>query len=462
MIFLSSWDLVLTPIYLLLIIFIAKRYRDRKYPQGHPLRKYYLPGLYVKLFGAIFIGLLYEFYYKGGDTSNYFTNAKIINSSLDHSAITWIKLLFRNSAYSDPSIYNYASQLSIYDDSASYMVARVAAVLGLFNFTTYLPIALLFAYFSFTGIWAMYRTFVNLYPSLYKQLAVAFLFIPSVFVWGSSIYKDTICIFALGWMVYTTFRIFINKDFSFRNLFLLSLSFYLLAIIKVYILLAFVPALAAWLMLTYSYKVRSFAVRMFLMLVVAGIIILGFISLSQQFSQELDKYSLDRIVKTANVTRNYISSVSEQESGSAYNLGELDGSVGGMLSKFPQGVVVTLFRPFLWEAKKPIIMLSALEALIFLFFFLKAIARHRFRTFKVIFNDPNLIFCLVFSLVFAFAVGVTSYNFGTLSRYKIPCLPFFATFLVILLYKNQPAVNPVNSRYSRKRYIHEDRVSSPA
>src|SRR3954465_15428974 len=101
MLYLSIWDFVLTPIYLLIIIMIAKRYRDRKYPPGHSLRKYYLSGLYMKLFGAVFIGLLYEFYYNGGDTYNYFSHAKIINSALNDSVITWIKLLLRFSPDND-------------------------------------------------------------------------------------------------------------------------------------------------------------------------------------------------------------------------------------------------------------------------------------------------------------------------------------------------------------------------
>ncbi|HRA12632.1 MAG TPA: hypothetical protein PKX31_13225, partial [Chitinophagaceae bacterium] len=46
-------------------------------------------------------------------------------------------------------------------------------------------------------------------------------------------------------------------------------------------------------------------------------------------------------------------------------------------------------------------------------------------------------FCLVFTLIFAFAVGISSYNFGTLSRYKIPCLPFYAVALIVIFYKNK-------------------------
>jgi hypothetical protein len=105
-----------------------------------------------------------------------------------------------------------------------------------------------------------------------------------------------------------------------------------------------------------------------------------------------------------------------------------------MLTKFPQAVVVTLFRPFIWESKKIIVLLSGLEALLFLYFTIKVIIKRKTGIFSMVIKDPNLSFCLAFSIIFAFAVGITSYNFGALSRYKIPCLPFYAASLVILYY----------------------------
>jgi len=96
--------------------------------------------------------------------------------------------------------------------------------------------------------------------------------------------------------------------------------------------------------------------------------------------------------------------------------------------------VVTLFRPFPWEAKKVIVLLSALEALMFVYFTFKAFQKRGIpKTLSLIFKDPNLLFCLTFSLIFAFAVGISTYNFGALSRYKIPCLPFYAAFLMIVI-----------------------------
>ncbi|HEX2627488.1 MAG TPA: hypothetical protein VHM26_00700, partial [Chitinophagaceae bacterium] len=38
----------------------------------------------------------------------------------------------------------------------------------------------------------------------------------------------------------------------------------------------------------------------------------------------------------------------------------------------------------------------------------------------------------VFSIIFAAAIGSTALNFGSLSRYKIPCLPFYLIMIFVL------------------------------
>ncbi len=407
-----------------------------------------MPGLYVKFGGAIFIALVYQFYYGGGDTFNFYRHSQVINSALDDSISNWIDLLFRKSPDLNPQLYKYTSQLEWYNDRSSYLVAVIGAVFGLFNGTSYLPISLLFAYFTFTGVWAMYRTFVNLYPQLHKELAIAFLFIPSTFVWGSAMFKDTVCMFGLGWMTYTTFRIFVNGDFSLKNLFMLGLSFYLIGVIKLYILLAFLPALALWLLLTYSHKIHTVGLRWMVNLLFVAMTIGGFFFFSKRFATEMNKYSLEKVAKTAAETRGWIAYASGDE-GSAYDLGEFNPSLVGMLTKFPQAVVVTLFRPFIWESKKVIVLLSGLEALLFLFFTVKVIAKRKTKIFSLISKDPNLSFCLVFSIIFAFAVGISSYNFGALSRYKIPCLPFYAAFLIILYFNFETRTVLSQKNYSK-------------
>lgn len=449
---LTIWDFILTPVFILILSAIAIKQRNKRYPLGHPLRPYFMKGLYLKFAGAIFIGLLYEYYYGGGDTYAYFNHTRVINSALQDSFSSWLKLLTRSSVIKNPEIYKYAAQMEWYTDPNSYTVAVIASIFSLVAGTNYLPIAMLFAYFSFTGIWAMYRTFVNIYPKLHKELAIAFLFIPSTFVWGSAIFKDTICMFGVGWLTYTTFRLFINRDFSAKNILLLCLGFYLVLKTKIYILLAFIPALSIWLLTTYSSKIKSPALRFLVKIVFIAFSAVAFLFFTQLFANELQRYSLENIAETASSTRDWLAYSSGDE-GSSYDLGEFDPSIVGMLVKFPQAVVVTLFRPFPWEARKVIVLLSALEALAFAYFTFRAFQKRGiFKTFSLIAKDPNILFCLIFSVIFAFAVGISTYNFGALSRYKIPCLPFYAAFLMIVLnyHKTSFSTKPVQLNNPKK------------
>lgn len=437
----------------MVLVFIATRIRNKQYSPKHPLYKYYLPGLLVKFAGAIFIALVYQYYYHGeGDSFDYFNDGQIINSSLHDSFFTWVKLLLRTPETSDPYLYRYISQMRFYADPAGYAVAKISAILGLFTANTYIPTALLFAFLAYTGFWAMFTTFCNIFPRYYKQLAIAFLFVPSTFVWGSAIYKDTVCMFGLGWLTYTTFRMVIHKEFSAKNLFLLCISVYLIAVIKVYILLAFMPALVVWLLMNYSHRIKSVAVQWLVNLFFIAVTVGGFYFFTGRFAKELNRYSLEKLVQTATVTRRWIT-YSTSEEGSSYDLGEIDPSLWGMVKKFPAAVNVTLYRPFLWEVRKPIVLLSALESFVFLVLTLMAFYRNGFlNTFRLIFRNPNLLFLFIFSIIFAFAIGISTGNFGTLSRYKIPCMPFFAALLLILYYQKEPVTE--KKQYAKRPVRH--------
>jgi hypothetical protein len=144
------------------------------------------------------------------------------------------------------------------------------------------------------------------------------------------------------------------------------------------------------------------------------------------------------------------------EEGSKYDLGKIEPTPIGMATKIPAGIIVTLFRPYLWEVKKPIMLLSSLEGLAFIILTLMVFYKVGFfNTIKKIAKDPNLLFFFIFSMIFAFAVGISTGNFGTLSRYKIPCMPFFAALLLILYYQHKtPSKNQVNASIKKKPLHH--------
>ncbi len=436
---LTFLNFLLLPIVLAIIYAIAYRFRDRHYKKNHPWRKYFIPALTLKIIGAIFIGLVFSLYYGGGDTYYFFYHSQVINSAMDESFIKWVNLLFHIPPENSGEYFSYISQMEWYSDPASYTVASITAFISVFTLNTYINTAVIFAAISFTGIWALFRTFAKLYPHLLNSVAIAILFIPSVFVWGSGIFKDTICIFGLGWLTYGVFRFLIQKDFSIQNIALAVMSFWLIASVKMYILMGFIPALFMWVLFNYSQKIKNVQVRVTMKVLMISLSLAATVFFLQQFSSSLGAYSLDKIAETSRITRDWILYMSDTDEGSGYDLGEFAPNVGGMLSKFPAAVNVTLFRPYIWESRKPIVLLSALEAFLFLFITLKVLVVVGLKkVWGTIAKDPTIQFCLVFSIIFAFAVGVSTYNFGALSRYKIPCMPFYAMAIILIYYKNMP------------------------
>ena len=78
-------------------------------------------------------------------------------------------------------------------------------------------------------------------------------------------------------------------------------------------------------------------------------------------------------------------------------------------------------------------MLSSLEALALMIFTLSILFKVGIRTFfRTIAKDPTITYCFLFALLFALFVGATTPNFGTLCRYKIPCMPFYVIALILI------------------------------
>src|SRR5436190_8655282 len=435
--YITITDFILLPIYLFIVFIFAAHFRNKYYPKDHPLRRYFMPAFTLKIVGAVLVGIIYQYYYKGGDTLNYWHQTQVINSSISDSFWTWLRLVTGRAEIYDVDVYNYTTQFYWYGiRTPEYLISVIGALIGLFTMTTYLPTAVIFAGISFIGVWKLYIVFTKLYPRLSKQLAYAFLFIPSVVFWGSGFLKDTITLSCMGWVTHFFYIIFYeNKKIVANSVFAL-IFLYIIYIIKSYIVMAFLPAILLWGVGLLSYKIKDtrlilFARYFLYASAIGGIFVVGGKLEAEMFGE----YNIESVATKSFVTRDYLFRISNEQDGSAYTLGDFDPTIMGMLQQAPAGVNVTLFRPYLWEARKPIVMISALESLFFLIFSIVVIFRNNpIRVVQRILADETLQFCLIFTLVFAFAVGISTSNFGSLVRYKIPCLPFYTAFLIILYY----------------------------
>jgi hypothetical protein len=423
-------DLLLTPFYLVIIYIFA--YRFRKTNTDKVTKRYYIPALTVKLIGAIALGLIYQYYYTGGDTYNFFENSRWIWYAFLDSPIKALDILIHPGRF-NPETYEYTCQMFFYHDPSSREVIRLSAVLGFLTFHTYSINALLFACLSFSGLWALYRCFYDMYPYLHKELAISVFFIPSVFFWGSGLMKDTLCVGALGWLFYAFYQALIKKKRLTRSIIIILVSMWILKSVKVYILLAFLPPALFWIFDENSARIKSQIIRLLAkpFLVCLGLLAAYFAG--TRLTEGDSSYALDKIGQRTKINAEYLYNMSSSTNGSSYSIGKLDGSISSMLSAGPQAIFIALFRPFLWEVKNPVMLLSAIEASIFLFVTCFLLYRTGpIATIKLIATKPLVVFCFIFSIIMALAVGLNSGNFGTLVRYKIPFMPFYLAGLYIM------------------------------
>lgn len=236
----------------------------------------------------------------------------------------------------------------------------------------------------------------------------------------------------LGVATYQCHRILIQKKFGVRHIVLLAISLYAMYTIKIYILLTFLPAAIVWIFLANLSAINSPVLKIMMApFMVTAAVVLGYFAMLKA-GEDSAKYSLSNVAKTAQITAYDIRYYTGRDAGSGYSLGELDGTIGSMVRLAPQAINVSLFRPYIWEVKNPLMLLSALESMALLLLCVYIIFKKNIQLLKGL-SNPNVLFCLIFSITFAFAVGVSTFNFGTLVRYKIPLLPFFLVALILLL-----------------------------
>ena len=151
-------------------------------------------------------------------------------------------------------------------------------------------------------------------------------------------------------------------------------------------------------------------------------------------SEVASQYAAQYILKALDAQQGTYSHA--EDVGSYFTVGELETSVAGIILLFPAGVIASLFRPFLWEVSSPVMLLTSLESLAFLWLTIQCFRYCSFRKFtKTIGDNPILMFCLIYAILFAGLVGMTTLNFGTLARYKIPALPLYLVMLFVILDK---------------------------
>jgi hypothetical protein len=297
---------------------------------------------------------------------------------------------------------------------------------------------------------------------MHKKFAIAILFFPTFVFWSGGILKDTLCIASIGWITYSLYEILYRKKGFIKNSIILFVFGYLLAILKVYILISYVPFFILFIILKNMQGIKNKLLKYLLAPTLILACMFGFTKALNSFNEELGAYAVEDLTASIQHLNGAFKAMNGNETAeSNFDLGvAFDGSFRGLIKLAPVAIVATFFRPFLWESHKASQLLASLESLVLMFFTLFIILKSGLRTLiKLILTDPLIMYCFFFSIVFALFVGASTLNFGTLVRYKIPCLPFYTISLFLIYEKvkeksfkksfqlSNPIANPEISLY---------------
>ena len=430
--YVTVWDFILFPIYFLIIYTIGNAVKSRNIEENKAY-EYYTKGLLVKILGGFIFCCIYCFYYDGGDTNAYWEGAGILNKLISKNFSVYLDIMAGN--LTKTNLYNFDSTTGFPDywrDPQSFSTIRFTSPLYLLTVKSYFACTLLVSSLTYAGIWRLYLLFNREFPGLEKQFAISILYFPSLVFWGSGIMKDTFTLSAACWFTYSIYMIFIKNEKMIPNIFWLIATSYVMIVFKPYIFIALLPGTLVWV----SFKrIQNIENPVFKMLAAPVIITIFFItgtfvfgSLSSGFQQYS---SVEGVLNKAVTSQQDLKQ--EYNKGNSFDIGAFDGTIGSALSKFPLAVTAGLFRPFIFEARNPVMLISGIEntfMLIFTITFLFSVGP--IKVVKYVIKEPLLLFSLTFAVFFAFGIGLSTSNFGALVRYKIPCIPFYLSALFVM------------------------------
>jgi hypothetical protein len=438
--FFSVFDIAVFVSYLMIAVIGAHIIRARN--KDNPLFTYYLPHFYWKIFFSTAFGVTYLLYYGGGDTTAYWEGATALNRLFYHSPQAYFTELFSShdasSSYA-PSYFSVASvgrpPMWIYRDPNSWFVSKVASVFSFFTFGSYLSLNLLFGLISSWISWRFFQFAKQVTEIKTRNVALATLFIPSVGFWCGSLMKDTIvyCASLIGTMGFVYISQWKSNKKVVSVLLIICAAYFLLHTRSFVFLALLVGFLAVFIFKKYSGERKILNVLGRFVLVICS---LGLLAWYFSNAQQLGDLSPDELLKKAEITQKDFQT-NAIYTGKRYDIGNIDFTLVGLLKSAPAAIATTLFKPFIWEASNPLMLLNGLENILFFVLFIQFVLQFRQRKKLPLTSSNLLVFSLVFVLLMAFFIGITSGLYGVLVRMKADILVFLLLILSSRIAENK-------------------------
>jgi hypothetical protein len=379
-------------------IFISLLYKLTRKPVPLSITELAPAYLFKVLMGCLY-GYIYLHYYNGDDTWQLHRMSQDELQRLLHEPIAFIKDLGPAPSF-EWAGGEFWPGVAVYIKSLEN--AGIIKTLAIFNILSRGNYYINVAFFNFILFWGHYWLFsmlVKEFPGKRKPLLLLIFFFPPLVFWLSGIRAEGVLLFFLT-LTLIHFRrwLYEGKKTAILYACLGALGIF---IFRMEILFVLIPGLVAW-YIAVKYN-RKPALVFLLVFGIGCLLFFATAWVSPAFN-----------FPTIIVQRQYEFLALH---GTRFQLDSLQPSITGFVRVLPQAVNNTFFRPFIWEAKGLLQIMTALE-IMFCWLLVLLLVFRKEEKWKQFISSPLLMLFLFFGITVYIFIGYTIPFPGAIVRYK--------------------------------------------
>ena len=393
-------------LFIIYLVFFCWLIPRIKFFKNTGLGKYFLIGLFIaRVLAGLINGYIFLYYYPVSDIAFF-----------HQQGIEEFHLLFHNTAEYFTNIFqtNHSgygafleSSNSYWNDTRSNLIIKMLSIFDIFSGKNFFINSLFFNFLVFFGTAALYKVFIEIFPTQKIVVVICVFLLPSVIFFSSAIHRDGLIYLSISMVIYHLFFMMKNKYYPWKKILITLFFTLLIVLLRNFVLIIMLPALLSWLIAAKRPK--------YSLIIFSGVYfflgILFFCTTFLPHAYNLPAHVAGRQAAFIEIAKGGVSSIS-------INL--LHPNFKSFLINIPQAINHSFMRPYLTEHVNFLYILSALEIffyeVLFLFFIF-------FRK-KNMLIYPLIYFSIFFTITMFIVIGYTIPIIGAIVRYRSIYFPF--------------------------------------
>ncbi len=275
--------------------------------------------------------------------------------------------------------------------------------------STYIATFLVFAILAFIGqVVFLLGVRSSLNTAQFRVLSMVVMFSPTLAFWPSSIGKESLTLFGIGFGVFGASRLY---DRRWSGVGPVLLGFFAVGMVRPHVAMVLLSGLLIGLFARRAHTRGRVATHAALLVVV----VVGSMWMA---GASADLFGLESLEGISDVS----AALDFAQERTSQDEARFVAARVSSVADYPWAAVTVLFRPFPWEAPNAFAMISALESILLALLLLRAVPGFMTHGRHLV-QRGQLLYAVAFVLVFIFLFSAIG-NFGILSRQRAQVIPF--------------------------------------